>query len=240
MQTDRDAQIVGWIGGLGAAGAEHVAGRFGMSSSMAYRRLALLVRDKLLVQHYVLYARPVLYAATRQGMRWRGLSGFEACVITPGTFEHAWQVAEVAVPLIRGLPGWQVWSDRELRWHERQERQLLGSVRVGSRGGDRPALHRPDLVLRSPRGRVVAIEVELSVKDRARLKKICLGWARARHVDAVYYLATPHAAKAVGRAVADTRAEDRIQVLGLGDVGEVVAREGGGGSAIVPDSVEAG
>jgi hypothetical protein len=47
-------------------------------------------------------------------------------------------------------------------------------------------------------------------------------------VDAVYYLAASKVDAAVGRAVRETRAEDRIQVLGLGDVGEVVAREGEG------------
>jgi hypothetical protein len=35
MQTDRDGQIVGWIGGLGAASAGHVMRRFGMGRSVA-------------------------------------------------------------------------------------------------------------------------------------------------------------------------------------------------------------
>jgi hypothetical protein len=39
MQTERDSQIVSWIGGLGAAGAEHVMSEFGMSRSIAYQRL---------------------------------------------------------------------------------------------------------------------------------------------------------------------------------------------------------
>ena len=30
MQTRRDAEIVDWVGRLGAAGAEHVMGRFDM------------------------------------------------------------------------------------------------------------------------------------------------------------------------------------------------------------------
>ncbi len=36
MQTEKDAEIVGWVGRVGAAGAEHVMGRFGMRRSWAY------------------------------------------------------------------------------------------------------------------------------------------------------------------------------------------------------------
>lgn len=235
MLTNRDTEILEWIGRLGAAGAKHVGVRFGMKDIKAYRRLAALVADGLLTNHRLLYHRPGLYVATRRALRWRGPSGLALYEVTPGLFEHAWQVAGVAAVLGRELPGWQVWSERELRWQERQEQKLLASARVGTTG-TRAVLHRPDLALISPQGRVVAVEVELTTKERPRLKKICLGWARARHVDAVYYLATPHAAKAVGRTVADTRAEDRIQVFGLGDVGEVVAREGGGGGEVVIDA----
>jgi hypothetical protein len=35
MQTHRDAEIVDWIGRLGAAGAEHVMSRFSLSRSVA-------------------------------------------------------------------------------------------------------------------------------------------------------------------------------------------------------------
>lgn len=125
MQTERDSQIVGWIGGLGAAGAEHVMARFGMGRSWAYGRLRLLVRDGLLAQHRVLYGRPGLYVATRPGLRWRGQGGLGVYRVAPGAFEHAWQVAGVAVALAGGLPSWRVLSDREIRWSERQEQELL-------------------------------------------------------------------------------------------------------------------
>ncbi len=37
MHTEKDAEIVGWIGRVGAAGAEHVMGRFEMSRSSCLR-----------------------------------------------------------------------------------------------------------------------------------------------------------------------------------------------------------
>jgi hypothetical protein len=47
MQTQRDAQIVGWLGRVGAASAEHVMARFGICGSWAYARLSRLVGDGL-------------------------------------------------------------------------------------------------------------------------------------------------------------------------------------------------
>jgi hypothetical protein len=47
MQTEKDAEIVGWVGRVGAAGAEHVMERFAMGRSWAYARLASLVSATL-------------------------------------------------------------------------------------------------------------------------------------------------------------------------------------------------
>ena len=225
MQATLDSEIVSWIGKLGAAGANHVVAHFALGRSSAYQRLATLVRRRLLVQHLLLYGRPALYVATRRALRWRGLDGLGPCRISAGRFEHAWQIADAAVALTTGLPDWMLLSDREILWHERQRHELLASARVGSRGGGSMALHRPDLALISPQGRVVTIEIELTVKKPSSLVAICGGWARARHVDAVYYLASSPAARAVSRAAQKTRAEDRLKILPLGQTAEVVRLE---------------
>ena len=225
MLTEMDAGIVDWIGRLGAAGAEHVMRRMGMGRSWAYHRLGALAADGLLAQQIVLYRRPGMYVATRAGLRWRGLSQLGACRVGPGAFEHAWQVAESAVALHEHLAGWQTLSDREVRALE-SEGALFASAQVGEGPGGRPALHRPDLALVSPAGRVLAVEVELSIKAPRRLQAICRGWARARHLGGVYYLATPPAARAVERAVEEVRAEDQITVLALDDTAALAAAEG--------------
>jgi hypothetical protein len=217
MQTERDAEIVGWVGRVGAAGAEHVMERFAMGRSWAYARLASLVAGGLLEQRTLLYRKPGLYVATAEGLRWRGLERLGVYRVSPGGFEHAEHVASVAVALHRGFPGWEVLSEREIRIGESDRGELLASARVGELPGGRAALHRPDLAVVSPEGRVLAIEVELSVKASRRLAAICRGWARARHVGHVYYLAAPAAARAVTRAVGETRAEGRVTVLPLGD-----------------------
>ncbi|HUB74652.1 MAG TPA: hypothetical protein VL979_11520 [Solirubrobacteraceae bacterium] len=218
MYTDRDAEIVGWIGGLGAAGAEHVMARFGMGRSWAYARLSRLVVGGLLEQRALLYRQPGLYLATGEGLRWHGLERLGVYRVGPGGFQHAWVLAGVAAALYRGLPGWGLLSERELRVVEVERRELVGSVRVGELPGGRPALHRPDLVAVGLDGRRVAVEVELSVKAPRRLAAVCQGYARARHIEHAYYLATAPVARAVERAVAEVRAGDRVTVLGLSDV----------------------
>jgi hypothetical protein len=227
MQTEKDAEIVGWVGRIGAAGAEDVMARFAMGRSWAYARLSRLVADGLLEQKTLLYRQPGLYVASAEGLRWCGLQRLGVYRVGPGGFQHAQQVASVAVVLHAGLPGWEVLSEREIRAAESDRAELVASARVGELPGGRPALHRPDLAALSPDGRTVAVEVELSVKAPSRLAAICRGYARARHIERVYYLADAAAGRAVGRAVAETRAEDRIAILALADTGALVGVECG-------------
>jgi hypothetical protein len=227
MQTEKDQEIVGWVGRVGAAGAGHVMRRFAMGRSWAYARLSGLVADGLLEQKMLLYRQPGLYVATAEGLRWCGLQRLGAYRVGPGGFQHAREVAAAAVALHEGLVGWGLLSEREIRAQESAQGYLLASVRVGELAGGRPALHRPDLAAISREGRVIAVELELSIKAARRLAVICRGYARARHLERVYYLAAPAAARAVTRAVAETRGQDRITVLALGDIESLVAFECG-------------
>lgn len=223
MQTDRDSHIVSWIGSLGAAGADHVMRQFEMSRSIAYQRLSSLTRDGLLEHHAVLYGRPGMYTATLAGLRWQSIAHLGVFNVRPGSFEHAWQIAHTVVELGHAMPDWEVIGERQIRSIESEIGELFASVQVGQIGA-RAMLHRPDLALSSPGALMVPVEVELSTKSASRLAAICRGWARAPHIDAVYYLAAPGTAHAVQRAVHTTRATDRVRVLGLDDM-PVLARE---------------
>jgi hypothetical protein len=227
MQTKKDAEIVGWIGRIGAAGAEHVIGRFAMSRTRAYACLNRLVANGLLEQRALLYREPGLYVATAEALRWCGLERLGVYQVGPGGFEHARHVAAAAAELHQGFAGWEILSERQLRVEESDRGELVASAKVGERSGGRAALHRPDLALISQEGRALAVEVELSVKAPRRLAAICRGWARARHVSHVYYLAEAAPARAVSRAITETRAEDRITVLPLGDVVSLAEMERG-------------
>jgi hypothetical protein len=223
MQTARDAEIVRWLGRIGAASAEDVMARFGMGRSWAYARLSRLVADGLLEQKTLLHRRPGLYFATAEGLRWTLQPRLPVYRLSVGSFEHAAELAVAAVAIHKALPAWRQLSERELRIAESDGGELIASARVGELPGGRPALHLPDLALIGPDERALAIEVELSIKARRRLQTICRGYARARHLDHVYYLAAPAVGRAVRRAIAEVRAEDRITTLALGDI-ETLAR----------------
>jgi hypothetical protein len=63
-------------------------------------------------------------------------------------------------------------------------------VRLGGVGpGGRERLHYPDLLLITPDGKRVAVELELSAKGRARRERILAGYAADVRVDTVLYLA---------------------------------------------------
>ena len=87
---------------------------------------------------------------------------------------------------------------------------------------DNPALHRPDLAVEGPGGKVVSIEIELSIKSSSRLAAICRSWARARHIDRVYYLATPGPANAVERAARSAHATNRVRVLAIEEIPRLI------------------
>jgi hypothetical protein len=219
MHTNRDHQIVAWLAEVGAAGAEHVGARFGMGRSWTYRRLQLLVADGLLAERRLLHQQAGLYVATAEGLRWTGLERLGVFRVGAGGFRHAREVARVAAELPRlGARG--LLSERTLRAAENDAGELIASASLGSLPGGRVALHRPDLALRSESGEMMAIEVELSVKAPRRLEAICRGYARARHLRAVVYLATPAAGRAVGRAVAATRAQDKVRVYALDELAQ--------------------
>lgn len=226
MLSDRDAQITEWIGRVGAVGAEHVSQRFGMAICPAYKRLSLLVEHGLIEYRAILHRRPGMYSATRMGLRWQGLGRLSVFQVRPVSYEHAWHVATAATALHRELPDWRLIGEREVVALEAEGKELFASAVVRD-DAHRFMRRRPDLALESPSGRLIALEVELSIKTPVRLQKICRSWARAQHVGHVYYLAESRTRESVLRAVEKTRTGDRITVLALEDVAGIAEREAG-------------
>jgi hypothetical protein len=231
MSTSTDTQqpILAWLGRIGAAGADEVAGHLGISPAAARARLAAGQRRGLVEPVRLLHRQPALYVATRDGLRLAGLAELKPCRVSPAGFAHLREVARVAVAFERRLPGLEVVGERELRVWERDARRPLASAELGLALDGGYARHRPDLVL-WPAGRAgeedapaVAVEVELTVKAAHRLREIVRGWARSRLVGAVVYYASPEAARAVRRAAVDEQAEAMVHVRALEEAGALPA-----------------
>jgi DNA-binding IclR family transcriptional regulator len=131
MQTERDAEIVGWVGRLGAASAEHVASRFQMGRSWVYERLSGLVADGLLEQRALLHRRPALYVATVASLRWRGLGRLGVCRVRPGDFDHAWALVDT---VLGAAPG-AAWLAGARRGQDPTRTQALAADPRGAAAG---------------------------------------------------------------------------------------------------------
>ena len=136
MVTERDREMVEWIGRLGAAGAADVMARFGMGRTAAYRRLAALVDAGLLATVRLLYGQPALYVATRDGLAWVRLDRLDPCRVGVGSARHYALCARLAVVLECAEPAYRVWSEREVRV---AELEAGGSVASAELAGCRTA-----------------------------------------------------------------------------------------------------
>ena len=219
-RTEKRTELLRWASSLGALTAEALAVRERTTVGSARATLGAAVRAGQLTRHRPLTGLPALYVLTRRGLRAAGSPEMRSTSVSPAGARHLIACAQVAARLERRYADHQVLGERALRVHERLTGAPLASVVLG-RGSAWQRLHRPDLVLLAPAlagGRVVAVEVELTVKAPKRLAEICRAWARSRHVDGALYLAPPEVERALLRAIDAARAGDRVAVVPLDEL----------------------
>jgi hypothetical protein len=207
------AELLRTVACLGAVSAEAVALLHRCSRASARGRLAGCVRRGEVQRFAPLRSEPPLYTITRAGLRACGEVDLAPARVSAANAAHAGACARAAASLVRAYPCARVLGEPVIR----REAARGAGWSCGLCDGGADAAHRPDLVLieGAPASRVVAIEVELSVKAPMRLERICRAWARSRAVDGVAYLAAPAAARAVERAIARSGAADRVIVVPL-------------------------
>ena len=218
----RQSALIRWCAGLGAVTADALAVHDNSSVRSARGRLADAERHRLTTAWRVLSGQPTLYTVTKRGMRLAGMSGVEPARVSPGGARHAILSCAAAVALERTYPDWLVFGEPSLRRLERERSRPLAEVGRSAPGLGAKARHRPDLLLvdrRDRGGLPIAIEVEISVKGAARLREICLAWARSREVSGVIYLAASEVIAPLRRAIDSAGARERVFVLGLESLG---------------------
>ena len=129
---------------------------------------------------------------------------------------HTLASAALAALLEPDLTDQTLLSDREHRAAERAAAQPLASAIIGSDRGDHRGLHQPDLVLIGAGGEpMTAIEIELTLKTKARLERILRGYLRNPNLATVRYYAPPQIADAVERAARATGADALLELAPL-------------------------
>jgi len=213
-------ELLAWIASVGAVTAPALSIREGSSLAAARARLGAAARSGLLKRSCPLSGQATIYTITPAGLRASAEVDLVPARVTAANAAHAATCALVAAELERRYPGRAVLGEPALRRLERSAGACLSCVLADQTGTG--LRHRPDLVITADASAPVAVEVELTVKAPARLRRICLAWARCRCVEGVLYIASPPAERALLRAVERTTAGGRVVVVPL--------------AAIVPDA----
>ena len=208
------------------AEAGHVMCRFAMGRSKASRASRPgLVQLGLVVHRRDTLGRSGTYCASRRGLRACGQVGHSGCSAPASPRNsHVRALTALVVELRLGLAAWDVLAERELRWLERDTSALIGSVRLGAMG-ENASSTAPTSRCSPRRGRAVSIELELTVKAHRRLVTICralrAGPPPARR------LLPRHAGRrqSLSQSGEGRAGQERITVLALDGVGELVTRE---------------
>lgn len=209
----RDRELVHYIGRHGVVSIEHVMAAMGAGRTVSYARVAACVQRGLLERFDMLRSEPRLLRATRAGLRFAQLGGMPVAIVSAGSADHWLRCASTAQLLGEEFDPTQILSERELVLAEQIEGRPLASAKVGELLDGSPQLHRPDLAVLTDQG-PIAIEVELTAKAPRRLKGVIRAWRRARWVSEVrYYCAPGPTRRAVERAVAELRAQERIRIF---------------------------
>jgi hypothetical protein len=171
----------------------HVAALLGATPGAAGDRLRRLRSVDLVTEEQSrLYRQPPCYQITAAGLHTIG-SDLPPPQPDSAQYGHDVGVAWLWLVARGGAFGslTEIVSERRMRSHDRSEggRDEPLAVRTGSFGrGGREALHYPDLVVVTDGSRRIAIELELTGKERARREQILSGYALDTRFDAVQYL----------------------------------------------------
>ena len=203
--TERDVEIVRWIGRQRFVVAGQVARRFRMDQRNAYRRLRGLVGLGLLDHRRVFHGQPGAYWATRAGLRTVGLR-LPVAGVDIRTYRHDLIATDVVAELEIEFGERALLTEREIRSRDSSSvEKPRYAIRLGGQAASgRRGLHYPDLAVAGSDGRLLVVEVELTAKGRRRLDSIVAGYVRARHIAGVrYYVsaaARPGLERSIGRA----------------------------------------
>lgn len=207
--TQRDRQVLAWIGAHGIVTAEQVARRFWVSGQgdvgkrAAYRRLAVLEQMGLIRRDRTPFWRaPWVIRITAYGGE-VGDVAVRPARIVESEIRHALSLVDLTEQLVAVNPGAVLKTEREIRtdrWHERH-----AGTRAPARG------RTPDAEMTPKGGKRVAIELDLTPKRTKDYERILRSYKQERY-DLVWWYVVPGAVDRVARMVLDNRADDFVEV----------------------------
>jgi len=190
--TDRDHELLAFVAEHRLVLTSHVQTLLGTSATAASTRLRALAGGGFVSYRRVFHGQPAFCQIRR-----KGLAAITSDLPPPrldlACYKHDVGAAWLWLAAHNGTFGLlrEVVGERRLRSCDGavgRQAEPYG-VRLGGVGPHgRPRLHYPDLLLITPEGRRIAVELELSPKGRTRREKILAGYASDSRIDAVLYL----------------------------------------------------
>ena len=183
----RDSDILRWINGFGFASAEQVQAFMKVGKTACYVRLKKLVDGGYLTRERILHGQARIHKVTKKGVLASGDAVLPLKYVNLGTFRHDFKLIDLAIILERETGG-SFQPDRRIRHDE-------GLSGVGQLG------HIADGLLTIGQDKPIAIELELTVKSRARLNSIIHEYGGNLAVKEVwYYTDNKEVVRAIGKA----------------------------------------
>jgi hypothetical protein len=174
--TKRDIEIIHFINEFGFCEMPQIEKRFAIKKPLSYRLLRRLIRAELVNHRRIFHLNYGIYYLTANGAKCTDLPPIGT--FSMGRYEHQCRVTDVYIRLRQQYPDTDWISERRLK----HEKYYAG---VGKSG------HLSDGVLVFPDEKQVAIEVELSLKGKERIKRILKNYSTQFSIKEVWYYCLP-------------------------------------------------
>jgi hypothetical protein len=215
--TERDGEILRWMTRHGVVTAELVGRRFFWRSAAndygkwaAYRRLRALRELALTLSDKPFADLPAVLRVTREGARIADV-GLRPAPLVLSELRHSLAVVWLTEYLLAENAGAELTTERELR--AERYRELRDGVREVEEG------RASDALLRIPSNgpgaegiTTVAIELDLSRKDRRAAERMIRQYDHESDIDKVWWYVMPGRVERTRALVSDLNAEDRFEV----------------------------
>ena len=167
--TERDTAALVFVTRWGFAATHQIADAiYGGSSAVAYRRMRVLQRKRLVLRRATLHGHPSVYIATALGARTAncGLRPARIGYAILASLGHSLSLIDIAQEWMRRVPGVTYTTEREIRanWHRATATERRGFGRI------------PDLLIHTPTGQTFAVEMDWTAKRSSEYRKLLIDY----------------------------------------------------------------
>jgi hypothetical protein len=215
--TDRDRVLLAFVADHRLVLAGHVQVLLGLTDRTTRDRLGALSRGGYLARHRLFHQQRACYQVTGRGLAAIG-SDLPKPRLDLRSYMHDVGLGWLWLSARAGSfgPVSEVLAERQLRSRDGlpgRGGERLGVRMFGFGPAGREQLHYPDLLLRTPDGKRIAVELELTPKGRTRREKILSGYGADRRIDLVVYLVNrPEVARSVRASVSKLGISEFVHV----------------------------